>query len=851
MKLDSLSTSSACSPFTYLRSRRKLARLFEHSNGVLISAPLGSGRKTLVNQWLGQLAGKIKWTSRIELAVDDRSGEQSTASFVLDFENAGITSMTNDKTGVCVIELSELVLTHLQTVVPHLVRIRQRYRPIVLCERCHPSVYEVLCPLYFTALSVDDIALDEDEVADVVKIILGKSVPSRFYHGLFLYTQGWIPLVIDIISDFKQQPYQDATIGETRSKRTARKLIDKISNQFNRYHWEIISTISVLSHLPVAQLRDHGLGNSLTQATIDALTRGFLKIGETTHHRRAISCTVLSKIFLFCNPDIYFQKTLSSVVELLRHRKQYDVVIPAMLLMEQLESAKEMILEAGDQLIAQLRFDNLLQWITSLDSKESINDLLILMMAVRCSFYSGNTNELFSYVARLNNALTSESLSELRQRYTEKQCHRFISEFRLYLHALNMESNAILDSARDLSLESADQVMSLLRQALVHAENGEFGSAIPFVEAGIRITESNQQAPLHVIFSLIFIWVLVLTCRTDQAEDYIKKMRKKLSQSSVGFMGAYDWIDIMEILVLRVKGHIEELGEKLKVMLAAKAFTSDFQKHYLLTNVSADLNLAKGQIYEASHFISKMTLINTPSTKQSYWFASAPVMELTVSTLEGLVSPYVSHNLLANMLCSQPALTKQTEVVWMIKLYLYKQCKVDLDNLLAQLHEQCTQSGQWLRVLEIDVLRAVYLYEQGKHRDGISLFEKAFLGLSSCHSLGVLLDPFLLWGKLLDYRKNYSVRSQARALYLRVRPNHCFEDRQGQSLLPHEKLSKREQQILELMVDRKTSSEIADLLCISIATVRTHTQNIFRKLKVYNRAEAIVEAIRLNLVAVD
>jgi len=227
-------------------------------------------------------------------------------------------------------------------------------------------------------------------------------------------------------------------------------------------------------------------------------------------------------------------------------------------------------------------------------------------------------------------------------------------------------------------------------------------------------------------------------------------------------------------------------------------------------------------------------------------------MDLTISTLEGLASPCFFPNMLARDLFSnQPALSKQTEAVWMIKLYLYKQYKVDLEHLLELLHEQCTQSGQWLRVLELDVLRAVHLYEQGKHRNGIALFEKAFLGLASCDSLGVLLDPFLLWGKLLICRKNYSVRSQARALYLRVRPNHRFDDHQEQSLLVHEKLSKREQQVLELMVDRKTSSEIADLLCISITKVRTHTQNIFRKLKVYNRAEAIVVAIRLNLVEMD
>jgi len=68
------------------------------------------------------------------------------------------------------------------------------------------------------------------------------------------------------------------------------------------------------------------------------------------------------------------------------------------------------------------------------------------------------------------------------------------------------------------------------------------------------------------------------------------------------------------------------------------------------------------------------------------------------------------------------------------------------------------------------------------------------------------------------------------------------------SNFPREKLSKREIQVLELIVDGKTSQEIADELCISITTVRTHTQNVYRKLEVYNRAEATAIAIKNNLV---
>ncbi|HYV91967.1 MAG TPA: response regulator transcription factor [Chitinophagales bacterium] len=57
-----------------------------------------------------------------------------------------------------------------------------------------------------------------------------------------------------------------------------------------------------------------------------------------------------------------------------------------------------------------------------------------------------------------------------------------------------------------------------------------------------------------------------------------------------------------------------------------------------------------------------------------------------------------------------------------------------------------------------------------------------------------------------------------------------------------ESLSRREHEILELLADGKRIKEIADQLFISINTVRTHIRNIYEKLRVQSRTEAINKA---------
>lgn len=53
------------------------------------------------------------------------------------------------------------------------------------------------------------------------------------------------------------------------------------------------------------------------------------------------------------------------------------------------------------------------------------------------------------------------------------------------------------------------------------------------------------------------------------------------------------------------------------------------------------------------------------------------------------------------------------------------------------------------------------------------------------------------------------------------------------------KLSVREKEVLYLVADGNGNKQIADILCISAETVKSHVKNIFRKLKVKNRVEAV------------
>jgi NarL family two-component system response regulator LiaR len=66
--------------------------------------------------------------------------------------------------------------------------------------------------------------------------------------------------------------------------------------------------------------------------------------------------------------------------------------------------------------------------------------------------------------------------------------------------------------------------------------------------------------------------------------------------------------------------------------------------------------------------------------------------------------------------------------------------------------------------------------------------------------------------------------------------------------VPEFGLTPREYEVLALLVEGLSNPEISEKLYISIGTTRTHVSNIFSKMDVTNRAEAIALALRNKLV---
>jgi DNA-binding NarL/FixJ family response regulator len=64
-------------------------------------------------------------------------------------------------------------------------------------------------------------------------------------------------------------------------------------------------------------------------------------------------------------------------------------------------------------------------------------------------------------------------------------------------------------------------------------------------------------------------------------------------------------------------------------------------------------------------------------------------------------------------------------------------------------------------------------------------------------------------------------------------------------------ISKREEEVLQLIADGLSTSEVAAKLYISIKTVKNHLASIYQKLDTRDRTQAVLQAVRMGIVRLD
>ncbi|MEG0343570.1 MAG: LuxR C-terminal-related transcriptional regulator, partial [Acinetobacter sp.] len=166
-----------------------------------------------------------------------------------------------------------------------------------------------------------------------------------------------------------------------------------------------------------------------------------------------------------------------------------------------------------------------------------------------------------------------------------------------------------------------------------------------------------------------------------------------------------------------------------------------------------------------------------------------------------------------------------------------------------------------LRQARIKLLLALAFYKLQQNDQAFDYLQQALENLMPTQAVRVVLDEHpLIWEMLNQFSKILALTHQSNVvelikyiqyLFTLVTPQDMREREyvQTDSFCDKEILSSREIQIIEKLGMGLTDLEVADLLFLSVNTVKWHLRNIYNKLKVRSRLEAIIAAKKKGYIS--
>ncbi len=178
-------------------------------------------------------------------------------------------------------------------------------------------------------------------------------------------------------------------------------------------------------------------------------------------------------------------------------------------------------------------------------------------------------------------------------------------------------------------------------------------------------------------------------------------------------------------------------------------------------------------------------------------------------------------------------------------------------SLLERLLHAAEAEGRTGSVLEILVLQAQALAMKGDTRSALKPLEQALTLAEPEGYVRLFVGEGILMAQLLSKAADQRIRpdytDKLLAALLNGKSKSTAEPEPSRPVIPTsqpliEPLSERELEVLQLVAQGLTNREIAERLYIALPTVKGHNRNIYSKLQVSRRTEAVARARELGVL---
>ena len=208
--------------------------------------------------------------------------------------------------------------------------------------------------------------------------------------------------------------------------------------------------------------------------------------------------------------------------------------------------------------------------------------------------------------------------------------------------------------------------------------------------------------------------------------------------------------------------------------------------------------------------------------------------------------------------------SRETEYLVLARIWLAQAQAEKAGSVLERLAERAEGSGRWGSLISILAYKALAYMASGQTQSAVAVLQRALLLAEPEGYMRTFLDLGAEMARLLSFvweeirRESNSETRIVLEDYVRTllaamntHPAEPFKNTEAepsptQALV--EPLSNREVDVLVLIAAGMSNQQIAERLVVSIGTVKWHIINIYRKMNVHSRAQALAHANRMGLL---
>jgi len=846
----------------------------------LLSAPAGFGKTTLVCAWIRERELPAAWLTledndndpvrflsylitslqsiQPKLAADVLSGYHSLKPSAAE---SVLTELLNEFTEIkehCILVIDDYHLIHDNTIhgyLSFLVEHLPQKLHLVLCTRADPPL--PLATLrargQLTELRAEDLRFNREETAEFLNRLMGLDLSVPDIQVLTDHTEGWIAgLHMAAVSLQGRRDASGFIQSFTGSNRYILDyLVEEVLSRQPKPIQDFLLKTSILDRL-TGPLCEVVSGQADSGAILEQLERNNLFIVPLDSERLWYRYHILFADLLRRRAEQTYSEQIPELHRRASHwYEQNDMITEAIdqtLAEKDFARAMELIENHTQPTLMRSEFATVLKWIDALPEQlVCTRPLLCVYHALGLLMAGAPMNRI---QARLDAAVRSESSDSVAGQ---------LAAFRAFLAAIQGDIEESLRQS-NLAMEMLPEEEQFFRSAIsrvlanvAYASSGDIPSSIQVFKDNIRwcraagnitiagalMSELGElrtiQGCLHEakavyeqaieqtvdsagtpmpVAGLAMIGLGNLLREWNQLEEAERLLNEGIELvRNLGVIGTLDGY----IALARVKQAQGKPRDAQRVMDAVHKITTRFD--------ASDLDDIMVDLYQARLWIVQGQ-VEAAERWHGEWVAQRQKNDESL--------PYVLQEL---------------DQVLQARLLLARDKPEDCLRVARRLQKDADKLGRGGVVLETLILQCLASSAIGDDEQALHALEQAIAIAEPQEYLRIFLDEDPPMARLLYEAAQRGIHREYAGRILAVFPPSREGHRPaGAAEQLIEPLSKRELEVLQLLSQGSSNKEVARQLFISLPTVKWHTSNIYGKLGVQSRTEAVAKAGALGLL---